>query len=66
MRQKAQLLLDEAATWSLLWFIYGKGNVSLGLDVQFLRINYVSFQDSYVMSGFHVCLLQFTYLHHTH
>ncbi|XP_057746155.1 nuclear pore complex protein NUP107 [Arachis stenosperma] len=24
MRQKAQLLLDEAATWSLLWFVYGK------------------------------------------
>ncbi|XP_050232383.1 nuclear pore complex protein NUP107 [Mercurialis annua] len=24
MRQKAQLLLDEAATWSLLWYIYGK------------------------------------------
>ncbi|XP_073219812.1 nuclear pore complex protein NUP107 isoform X2 [Cicer arietinum] len=24
MRQKAQLLLDEAATWSLLWFLYGK------------------------------------------
>jgi len=28
MRQKAQLLLDEAATWSLLWFLYGKGNIS--------------------------------------
>lgn len=25
MRQKAQLLLDEAATWSLLWYLYGKG-----------------------------------------
>lgn len=24
MRQKAQLLLDEAATWSLLWYLYGK------------------------------------------
>ncbi|KAJ1401092.1 Nuclear pore protein [Sesbania bispinosa] len=33
MRQKAQLLLDEAATWSLLWFLYGKGNISLTLDV---------------------------------
>ncbi|KAL5062604.1 hypothetical protein RYX36_024341 [Vicia faba] len=31
MRQKAQLLLDEAATWSLLWFLYGKGNISLSL-----------------------------------
>ncbi|PON93456.1 Nuclear pore protein [Trema orientale] len=26
MRQKAQLLLDEAASWSLLWYLYGKGN----------------------------------------
>ncbi|EXC32294.1 Nuclear pore complex protein [Morus notabilis] len=25
MRQKAQLLLDEAASWSLLWYLYGKG-----------------------------------------
>lgn len=24
MRQKAQFLLDEAATWSLLWYLYGK------------------------------------------
>ncbi|XP_022715316.1 nuclear pore complex protein NUP107-like [Durio zibethinus] len=24
IRQKAQLLLDEAATWSLLWYLYGK------------------------------------------
>ena len=29
MRQKAQLLLDEAASWSLLWYLYGKGNLSL-------------------------------------
>lgn len=29
MRQKAQLLLDEAASWSLLWYLYGKGNKSL-------------------------------------
>ncbi|KAK7275554.1 hypothetical protein RIF29_16673 [Crotalaria pallida] len=36
MRQKAQLLLEEAATWSLLWFLYGKGNISLTLDVWFL------------------------------
>ena len=35
MRQKAQLLLDEAATWSLLWFLYGKGNISQTLDVLF-------------------------------
>ncbi|KAJ0008276.1 hypothetical protein Pint_29232 [Pistacia integerrima] len=25
MRQKVQLLLDEAASWSLLWYLYGKG-----------------------------------------
>ncbi|XP_020414594.1 nuclear pore complex protein NUP107 [Prunus persica] len=25
MRQKAQLLLDEAASWSLLWYLFGKG-----------------------------------------
>lgn len=24
-RQKAQFLLDEAASWSLLWYLYGKG-----------------------------------------
>ncbi|KAM4110697.1 hypothetical protein ACJW30_05G011300 [Castanea mollissima] len=24
MRQKAQLLLDEAASWSLLWYLFGK------------------------------------------
>lgn len=29
MRQKAQLLLDEAASWSLLWYIYGKGGLNL-------------------------------------
>ncbi|KAL2516484.1 Nuclear pore complex protein [Forsythia ovata] len=27
MRQKARLLLDEAASWSLLWYLYGKGNI---------------------------------------
>ncbi|XP_027335081.1 nuclear pore complex protein NUP107 isoform X1 [Abrus precatorius] len=32
MRQKAQLLLDEAATWSLLWFLYGKGTEDLSKD----------------------------------
>ncbi|KAK1288211.1 hypothetical protein QJS10_CPB19g01945 [Acorus calamus] len=26
MRQRAQLLLDEAASWSLLWYLFGKGN----------------------------------------
>ncbi|XP_020240328.1 nuclear pore complex protein NUP107 [Cajanus cajan] len=32
MRQKAQLLLDEAATWSLLWFLYGKVTEELSKD----------------------------------
>ncbi|KAJ9568502.1 hypothetical protein OSB04_004468 [Centaurea solstitialis] len=27
MRQKARMLLDEAASWSLLWYLYGKGMV---------------------------------------
>ncbi|GMP40737.1 hypothetical protein CsSME_00011069 [Camellia sinensis var. sinensis] len=31
MRQKARLLLDEAVSWSLLWYLYGKGNKSLPL-----------------------------------
>ncbi|ERN05569.1 nuclear pore complex protein NUP107 isoform X1 [Amborella trichopoda] len=26
MKRKAQILLDEAATWSLLWYLFGKGN----------------------------------------
>ncbi|XP_062182499.1 nuclear pore complex protein NUP107 [Phragmites australis] len=29
MQQKAQFLLDEAASWSLLWYLYGKGNDEL-------------------------------------
>lgn len=29
MQQKARLLLDEAASWSLLWFLFGKGNEEL-------------------------------------
>ncbi|KAG2563842.1 hypothetical protein PVAP13_8KG368602 [Panicum virgatum] len=29
MQQKAQLLLDEAASWSLLWYLYGKENEDL-------------------------------------
>ncbi|XP_052183667.1 nuclear pore complex protein NUP107 [Diospyros lotus] len=33
MRQKAQLLLDEAASWSLLWYLYGKGNEELPEDL---------------------------------
>ncbi|KAL3618198.1 hypothetical protein CASFOL_038519 [Castilleja foliolosa] len=33
MRQKARFLLDEAASWSLLWFLYGKGNEELPEDL---------------------------------
>uniref|UniRef100_A0A7N0RJF5 Nuclear pore complex protein n=2 Tax=Kalanchoe fedtschenkoi TaxID=63787 RepID=A0A7N0RJF5_KALFE len=33
MRQKAKLLLDEAASWSLLWFLFGKGNDELPEDL---------------------------------
>lgn len=33
MKQKAQLLLDEAASWSLLWYLYGKGNEELPKDL---------------------------------
>ncbi|XP_064946540.1 nuclear pore complex protein NUP107-like [Musa acuminata AAA Group] len=29
MQQKARLLLDEAASWSLLWYLFGKGNEEL-------------------------------------
>lgn len=33
MRQKARLLLDESASWSLLWYLYGKGNEELSEDL---------------------------------
>ncbi|XP_077236432.1 nuclear pore complex protein isoform X2 [Tasmannia lanceolata] len=33
MRQKARLLLDEAASWSLLWYLFGKGNEELPEDL---------------------------------
>ncbi|XP_010261755.1 PREDICTED: nuclear pore complex protein NUP107 isoform X1 [Nelumbo nucifera] len=33
MRQKARLLLDEAASWSLLWHLFGKGNEELPEDL---------------------------------
>lgn len=32
MRQKARMLLDEAASWSLMWYLYGKGNQSITFD----------------------------------
>ncbi|XP_047340938.1 nuclear pore complex protein NUP107 [Impatiens glandulifera] len=32
-RQKSQQLLDEAASWSLLWFLYGKENEELPEDL---------------------------------
>ncbi|KAF8666001.1 hypothetical protein HU200_054090 [Digitaria exilis] len=31
MQQKAQLLLDEAASWSLLWYLYGKAKIFYAL-----------------------------------
>nr|XP_027125162.1 nuclear pore complex protein NUP107 [Coffea arabica]XP_027125163.1 nuclear pore complex protein NUP107 [Coffea arabica] len=33
MRQKARLLLDEAASWSLLWYLYGKGSEDIPEDL---------------------------------
>lgn len=33
MRQKARFLLDEAASWSLLWYLYGKGNEEIPGDL---------------------------------
>ncbi|KAG9154958.1 hypothetical protein Leryth_012143 [Lithospermum erythrorhizon] len=33
MRQKAKLLLDEAASWSLIWHLYGKGNEDIPSDL---------------------------------
>uniref|UniRef100_A0A0A9EP24 Nuclear pore complex protein n=1 Tax=Arundo donax TaxID=35708 RepID=A0A0A9EP24_ARUDO len=33
MQQKAQLLLDEAASWSLLWYLYGKGYEELPAEL---------------------------------
>ncbi|KAK9066146.1 hypothetical protein SSX86_013467 [Deinandra increscens subsp. villosa] len=33
MRQKARVLLDEAASWSLLWYLYGKGNEEVPEDL---------------------------------
>ncbi|KAK1434256.1 hypothetical protein QVD17_11176 [Tagetes erecta] len=33
MRQRARVLLDEAASWSLLWYLYGKGNEEVHEDL---------------------------------
>ncbi|GER45054.1 hypothetical protein STAS_21968 [Striga asiatica] len=33
MRQRARFLLDEAASWSLLWYLYGKGNEEVPEDL---------------------------------
>lgn len=33
MRQKAQFLIDEAASWSLLWYLYGKGSEEIPEDL---------------------------------
>lgn len=42
MRQKARLLLDEAASWSLLWYLYGKGNKSLTFNTITIELIYNS------------------------
>ncbi|KAL0429947.1 UNVERIFIED_CONTAM: Nuclear pore complex protein [Sesamum radiatum] len=41
MRQKARLLLDEAASWSLLWYLYGKGNEELPENLILVRGSHV-------------------------
>ncbi|XP_022146714.1 nuclear pore complex protein NUP107 [Momordica charantia] len=33
MRQKAQFLIDEAASWSLLWYLYGKATKEMPKDL---------------------------------
>lgn len=33
MQQKARLLRDEAASWSLLWYLFGKGNEEQPVDL---------------------------------
>lgn len=45
MRQKAQLLLDEAATWSLLWYLYGKGNKSLTTKIFSAKVDVLEHKD---------------------
>ncbi|KAM7476110.1 hypothetical protein LguiB_023353 [Lonicera macranthoides] len=42
MRQKARLLLDEAASWSLLWYLYGKGNKSSTFNTITIELIYNS------------------------
>jgi hypothetical protein len=42
MQQKAQLLLDEAASWSLLWYLYGKGNSFYDESLQYIVIYILS------------------------
>ncbi|KAJ0008095.1 hypothetical protein Pint_29204 [Pistacia integerrima] len=51
MRQKAQLLLDEAASWSLLWYLYGKV-ISMEISSWFM----------YVCVGCYVIPLMLTFL----
>lgn len=46
MRQKAQLLLDEAASWSLLWYLFGKGNLSLTSELFMLEL--ISFTQPHI------------------
>lgn len=36
MRQKAQMLHDESATWSLIWSLFGKGSADMDLEEEIL------------------------------
>ncbi|KAI4325370.1 hypothetical protein MLD38_030775 [Melastoma candidum] len=48
MRQKAQLLVDEAATWSLLWYLYGKGKKPLARNEEMRKDLFVSPTTSHI------------------
>lgn len=54
MRQKAQFLLDEAATWSLLWYLYGKGNQPLSSNTSLLEIDVVMIKCSIIFMVYQV------------
>ncbi|KAL6285349.1 hypothetical protein ACE6H2_009739 [Prunus campanulata] len=65
MRQKAQLLLDEAASWSLLWYLFGKGNLSLTSELFMLEL--ISFTQPHIdlPSTSHLEACQFVAEDHT-
>ncbi|XP_020575766.1 nuclear pore complex protein NUP107 isoform X2 [Phalaenopsis equestris] len=41
-QQKAKYLLDEAASWSLLWYLFGKGNEELPRDLIMVACQFVA------------------------